>query len=175
MTILLKQIFGLIKLLNSETGTSQIAWGVAAGFVLGMSPILSLQALIIFACILIFRIQAGAAFIAAFFFKFAAYMIDPLFAAVGARVLEEPSLHGLFTTLYNLPLVPLTRFNNSIVMGSGVTAIVLMPVVYFLSRKLVLKYREAIVQRYQETKFWKAVKATAFYKWYAAYDNLYGQ
>ena len=174
MTILLKQIFGLLKLLNSETGTNQIAWGVAAGFVLGMSPALSLQALIIFMLILCFRIQAGAAFLTAFFFKFIAYLMDPVFALVGARVLEEPSLRELFTTMYNMPLVPLTRFNNSVVMGSGVTAILLMPFIYILAKLLVVKYREKIVRRYQETKVWKAVKATAFYKWYASYDELYG-
>ncbi len=175
MTILLKQIFGLLKLLNSETGTNQIAWGVAAGFVLGMSPTLSLQTFLIFLLILIFRIQAGAAFLSAFFFKFIAYLLDPVFASAGATVLEMPSLRGLFTTMYNMPLVPLTRFNNSIVMGSGVTAVVMMPVVFFVSRFLVVKYREKIVKRYQETKFWKAVKATAFYKWYASYDQMYGQ
>ncbi len=174
MTILLKQIFGLIKLLNSETGTNQIAWGVAAGFVLGMSPALSLQSFVIFLLILFFRVQAGAAFLAAFFFKFVAYLLDPVFASVGAMVLEQPSLRGTFTVLYNMPLVPLTRFNNSIVMGSGVTAVLLMPCVFFASRILIVKYREKIVQRYQETKFWKAVKATGLYKWYASYNELYG-
>jgi uncharacterized protein (TIGR03546 family) len=174
LTILLKQIFGLIKLLNSETGTNQIAWGIAAGFVLGMSPMLSLQTLLIIFLILIFRIQAGAAFLAAFFFKFVAYLLDPYFALAGALVLESSSLKGLFTTMYNMPLVPLTRFNNSIVMGSGLTAILLMPVIYIVSRMLIVKYRIAIVQRFQNTKFWKAVKATAFYKWYATYDSFYG-
>ena len=174
MTIILKQIFGLIKLLNSETGTNQIAWGVAAGLVLGLSPALSLQTLFIFLLILFFRIQAGAAFLAAFFFKFVAYLLDPLFADVGAGVLEMPSLHALFTTLYNLPLVPLTRFNNSIVMGSGVAAIILMPVVFVITRILIGKYREQIVKRYQETKMWKAVKATSFYKWYVSYDEMFG-
>jgi uncharacterized protein (TIGR03546 family) len=174
LTILLKQIFGLLKLLNSETGTNQIAWGVAAGFVLGMSPTLSIQTLLIFILILIFRIQAGAAFLTAFFFKFLAYLLDPVFASVGSHVLEMPSLHGLFTTMYNMPLVPLTRFNNSIVMGAGVTAFILMPVVFLASRLLVVKYREKIVKRYHETKFWKAVKATSFYKWYVSYDEMYG-
>lgn len=174
MTILLKQIFGLIKLLNSETGTNQIAWGVAAGFVLGMSPMLSLQAFLIFLLVLIFRIQVGAAFLAAFFFKFVAYLLDPIFASIGSAVLEMGSLQALFTMLYNMPLVPLTRFNNSIVMGSGVVAVLLMPVIFMVSRFLIGKYREQILQRYQKTKFWKAVQATGLYKWYASYDQMFG-
>ncbi len=174
MTLLLKQIFGLLKLLNSETGTNQIAWGIAAGFVLGMSPVFSLQTLLIFILILIFRIQAGAAFLAAFFFKFAAYLLDPMFAMVGAFVLEQSALQGLFTWIYNAPILPLTRFNNSVVMGSGVTAILMMPVVFYGSKYLVIKYRKTVVDRFKESKFWKAVQATAFYKWYAAYEENFG-
>lgn len=175
MTLILKQIFGLIKLLNSETGTNQIAWGVAAGFVLGMSPIFSLQACLIFLLILLFRIQAGAAFLTAFFFKFVAYLLDPAFAAVGAAVLEHPDLRQLFITLYNMPIVPLTRFNNSIVMGSGVLAILLMPVVFFLARMLVVKYRVAVVERYRSTALFKAIQATKFYKMYENYQSLRGK
>ena len=172
MTILLKQLFGLIKLLNSETGTNQIAWGVAAGFVLGMSPAFSLQTIIIFLLILLFRIQAGAAFVSAFFFSFIAYILDPLSAALGTWILELPSMQSLYTTMYNQPIVPLTRFNNSIVMGSGALAILLMPFVYFGARIFVLKYRETIVQRYKDTAFWKALQATRIYKWYLRYEEL---
>ena len=42
MTFLLKQIFGFLKLLNSENGSNQLAAGIAAGFILGMTPMMSL-------------------------------------------------------------------------------------------------------------------------------------
>jgi uncharacterized protein (TIGR03546 family) len=172
LTILLQQLFGLIKLLNSETGTNQIAWGVAAGFVLGMSPAFSLQTIIIFLLILLFRIQAGAAFVSAFFFTFIAFLLDPLSAALGSWILELPSMQSFYTSMYNLPIVPLTRFNNSIVMGSGALAIVLMPLVYLGAKMLVIKYRATIVQRYKDTAFWKALEATKIYKWYLRYEEL---
>ena len=41
MTLILKQMFSLLKLLNSETGTNQIAAGVALGFIMGMAPAFS--------------------------------------------------------------------------------------------------------------------------------------
>lgn len=174
MGLLLKQLFGLIKLLNSETGHNQIAAGVACGFILGMTPILSLQSLLVFIVIFFFRVQAGAAFIAAFFFAFIAWVFDPLFHYFGSFVLTAPPLQGLWTSLYNMPLVPLTRFNNSVVMGSGVVAILLFPVIYWGTKKLVIKYRETVVARIKSTKFWKALQATSLYKWYYTYDNLYG-
>jgi uncharacterized protein (TIGR03546 family) len=175
MTLLLKQLFGFLKLLNSETGQNQIAAGIACGFILGMTPMMSLQTFLVFMVIFFFRVQAGAAFLAAFFFKFAGWLLDPVFHSVGSSVLEIEGLQGLFTTMYNIPLLPLTRFNNTIVMGSGVVTIVLFPVVFFVSRALIVKYRATVVARIKETKAWKAVQATSLYKWYYTYDNLYGQ
>jgi uncharacterized protein (TIGR03546 family) len=93
---------------------------------------------------------------------------------VGSSILEMDALRGLFTTMYNVPLLPLTRFNNTIVMGSGVVTIILSPVVYVLSLIMIKKYRSTVVARFKQTKFWKAIQATSFYKWYYTYDNLYG-
>ena len=174
MTLILKQLFQLIKLLNSEQGTKQIAWGVAFGFVLGMTPSFSLQTLLVFLILLLFRVQMGAAFVTAFFFKFIAYLLDPLFHMVGSAVLGMDALQGLFTQMYNMPVVPWTRFYNTIVMGSGVVSLALTPVVFIVSLKSVEKYREHVYYKFQQSRFFKALKATAFYKWYAKYDEYYG-
>ena len=173
MTLILKQIFAFLKMLNSETGHNSLAAGVAAGFILGFSPMLSLQSILVLLCIFVFRIQMGAAFLAAFFFAFIGYLLDPAFHALGTTILESPALEPLFTKMYNMPLVPLTRFNNSIVMGAGVLTIVLSPVIYFVSLFLIMKYREKVLARFKATKFWKAVQATSLYKWYYTYDKLY--
>lgn len=174
MTLLLKQFFGLIKLLNSETGHNQIAAGIAAGFVLGMTPAFSLQSALIFLCLFLFRIQIGMAFLAAFFFSFVAWLLDPLFHALGSAVLNLSALEGLFTTLYNMPIVPFTRFNNTIVMGSGVFSLLAFPFVFLGGRALVVQYRVTVVERIRNTKVWKAVKATSLYNLYYTYDKTFG-
>ena len=112
--------------------------------------------------------------VSAGFFTFAAYLLDPIFDSVGQKILEIEVLNGIFTTLYNMPIIPFTRFNNSIVMGSGVVSIALAPFVFILARTLVVKYREAVVERFKKSKLWKAFKATSFYRWYYKYDSLYG-
>lgn len=173
MTLLLKQIFGFLKLLNSDTGTNQLAAGVAAGFVLGMTPAFSLQTILIILFILFFRIQIGAALLGAFFFSFPAYLLDPVFSKVGEILLESNGLEALWTSLYNMPIIPYTRFYNSLVMGSGVVAFLLSPLIFILAKILIQKYRVKVVEKFKETKFWKAVKATALFKWYAKYDSLY--
>ncbi len=171
MGLILKQIFAFIKLLNSDTGTISLAAGLTCGFILGMTPVLSLHSLLIFLILFFFRIQIGAAFLAAFFFKFVAFLLDPLFDSVGRKVLEMESLAPIFTKLYNMPLIPFTRFNNSIVMGSAVITIILSPIVFIISQRLIVKYRVTVLARFKTTKMWKAVEATKFYQWYYKYEQ----
>lgn len=171
MGLILKQIFAFIKLLNSDTGTISLAAGMTCGFILGMTPVLSLHSLIVFMILFFFRIQIGAALITAFFFKFLAFLLDPLFDVVGRKVLEMESLTPILTKLYNMPIIPFTRFNNSIVMGSAVITFALSPFVFILCQTLIIKYRVTVLARFKETKVWKAVEATKFYQWYYKYDQ----
>lgn len=173
MTLILKQLFSLLRLLNSDTGANQIAAGVACGLILGFAPMLSLQALLVFVCMFLFRIQIGAALTSAFFFALVAWLFDPVSHAVGSAILETPALQSLFTALYNMPLVPLTRFYNSVVMGAGVVSILLAPLVFFGSKRLIVVYRIKVVERFRNSPFWKLWSGTAFFKWYSTYEKLH--
>jgi uncharacterized protein (TIGR03546 family) len=173
MGLILKQLFSFIKLLNSDTGNISLAAGMTCGFILGMTPVLSLHSLIIFLILFFFRIQIGAALVCAFFFKFTAFLLDPLFHSVGTKVLELGQLQSLFTLLYNMPLIPYTRFNNSIVMGSAVITFSLSPIVFILSQFLIIKYREQVLAKFKSSKLWKAIEATKFYQWYYKYDQYH--
>ncbi len=174
MTLLLKQLFAFLKLLNSDTGTNQLATGLSLGLVLGFSPFLSLQTFLILILCFFFRVQLGAAFLSAFFFKFVAFLFDPITDSLGRAVLENAGLRPLFVSLYNMPLVPLTRFNNSIIMGSGLVGLILALPMFFIFKNLIVKYRLHILERIKGTKWWKAMQATSLFKWYNTYDKLYG-
>ena len=174
MVTILKQIFALLKVLNSDTGENQIAAGIACGLVLGFAPMFSLQTVLMIIVLFFFRIQIGAALTASFFFAVIAWVFDPVFDILGGKVLELEALNGLFTMLYNAPIIPFTKFYNSVVMGAGIFSLLLAPVIFFIAKIGIKKYREKVLAKLQETKFWKAVKATKFYKWYAKYDELYG-
>lgn len=174
MTLLLKQIFGFFKLLNSDTGTYQLASGLTLGMFLGFSPMFSLQTIIVFFILFFFRIQMGAAFLAAFFFKFVAFLVDPLADILGRLVLEAPGLRSVWITLYNMPIIPFTRFNNSIVMGSFLVALILSIPIFYMFKTFIEKYRATVVTRFKQTKFWKVFTATKLYNWYTTYDKLYG-
>jgi|SRR6185312_3864640 len=174
MSLLLKQIFQFFRLLNSDTGTNPLAAGLACGLILGFSPFLSLQTLIVLICCFFFRIQLGGALLSAFFFKFIAYLIDPISDPLGRSVLESSTLHPLFVSLYNIPFIPLTRFNNSVVMGSGLIGLILLVPAFFLFKAGIIKYRATVVAKYKQSKIWKFWAATSVYKWYSKYEQFYG-
>jgi uncharacterized protein (TIGR03546 family) len=175
MSLILKQLYAFIKLLNSDTGQNSLAIGLALGIIFGFSPMLSLQTLIIFLIAIFFHVQLGAAMLSGFFFKLIAFLFDPLADTIGRYFLELPSLRPLFVQMYNMPLIPFTRFNNSIVMGSGILAFILAPIAFFVFRYLIIKYREIILSRFKDSKIFKAMAATKLYQWYSTYESLYGK
>jgi uncharacterized protein (TIGR03546 family) len=174
MTLLLKQLFNLFKLLNSDKGENQLAAGVACGLILGFAPGFSLQTVLIIVVLFFARVQIGAALSCGFFFSIVAWVLDPVFDQVGQIALEIESLNGLYTTMYNLPIVPFTKFYNSVAMGALIISVLSFPFVFFLSKTMIVKYRNTVVKKFEQTKFFKALKTTSFYKWYVKYEELYG-
>lgn len=174
MSLLLKQLINLIRLLHSDTGQNQIAAGLAFGVFLGFAPFISLQTVLVLLIVFLFRVQLGAAFLSAFFFKLVAFLLDPVADPIGRSLLENPSLRSIWTYMYNVPFLPMTRFNNSIILGSFAISIVLCPILFFVFKKLVLKYRSTVAQRVESSKAWQAIKATKLYDWYGKYRDLYG-
>ena len=174
MTILIKQIISFIQLLHSDSGQNQVAAGLSLGIFLGLAPFLSIQTAVVIMIVFLFRIQFGAAAVAAFFFKFVAFVLDPVADQIGRAILEHESLRPIWVKMYNVPFLPMTRFNNSIVMGSFAISIVACPILFFVFRALIFKYQAAIKDRFEQTAMWKAFKATKFHSWYQKYQNLYG-
>ena len=129
-----------MTVLKGVTGLAGIAGGITWGFVLGLSPFLSLQGFLLFFGLFIFRFSWVASILSTVFFAGVAYLCAPLFHHMGEAILNIEALEGVFTFFYNSPLIPYTDFNNTVVMGAGVCAIFLAPVVFFLSRILAAKY-----------------------------------
>lgn len=172
--IILQQLFNLIKLLNSEKGEVSIAAGFALGMVLGFVPAnaLIIGAIFFFFCIL--RINGAAMFLAWPLFKLLAFPLDPLFDRLGYALLTWPALQSLWTKAYNAPLLPWTRFNNSVVAGSLAAGLILFLPALFFFRWLIRRYRESVWRRLSESKPMKVLKATTLYQWYEKYQNLKG-
>ena len=163
----------LIKILRSAASPAQIAGGFMLGMVLGLTPLLTLHNLIIFILIIIFNVNIAMAIFSFGIFSGIAYLFDPLFHNLGYYLLVDvTSLHDLWTRLYNIPVIALSRYNNTVVMGSLVTALILMIPVYFLTRIGVIQYREKIDSRVQKLKIMQVIKSSSIYNFYQKIKSL---
>jgi uncharacterized protein (TIGR03546 family) len=135
----LKSIMGILQ---SEDSPWQVAGGVMLGCFFGFLPVNTPQSTLLFLLIMFFNVNNGAALVSAALFAAVAALLDPLAHRIGyALLVGNDALTPLWTALSNLPLVPFTRFNNTVVLGSTVLALVLGLPVLFGSRWLLLYYR----------------------------------
>ena len=105
----------------------QMAWAVAFGLLLGVVPHGNLLAIGLLLVVLSLKINHALAGLTAIGATFVATKLDPYSHEVGNFVLTHPGLNESVTTAWQLPLVPWTDLNNTVVMGSfviGVAALV---------------------------------------------------
>lgn len=96
---------------------------------LGFSPSLgSLHLIVLLLSLCILRLPLVFLFlVSAAFWALGFFGLDAAINALGLKVLREPLLSGLWTQMYNAPLIPWTRFSNSMVMGATVLTFALLP------------------------------------------------
>jgi len=164
--LLLKLLQQLIKTLNSDGTPGQVAAGMALGAALGLTPLLNLHNLLIIGIAMLVTVSMPGFFLGWALFVPLGFAFDPAFDALGRTLLALPSLRSMWTGWYNTPVVPLTNFNNSIVLGSFVAWLVALVPLYFLLRWGVAKYRATIFERLKKTRFVKAIGASKVYNIY---------
>ena len=89
---------------------------------------------------------------------------------IGYFILTLGSLKGFFTELYNMPIVPWTSFNNTVVMGGIILSIILFLPLYFLSLKIVSYYNIKLKDKILNLKIVKALKMSFLFEWYFKND-----
>lgn len=163
---MISMLANLLKALNSESGPGQIALAFSLALITGLTPLLSFHNLLILFLACIVRINFGAFILGTLFFSGLAYLLDPIFMSVGESLLLNESLQTFWTGLYQSNFWRITEFNNTLVLGSLVVALVLFLPVLLLSRWLVTTYRERVMTWVNTLKITKILKASSFYKIY---------
>ena len=166
MLTLLKLIQSIIKTLHSDGTPGQVAAGIALGSALGLTPLMNVHNLFIFALIVLLNVSFGGGMLGWMLFVPLGFLLDPVFHAIGLRLLEAPSLRSMWTDWYNTPLVPYTNFNNTVVLGSVVGWVVLVVPIFFAAKWGVARYRATIGERVRQSRFYKAITASQVYNWY---------
>ena len=122
----------------------QIAFGVAMGMMTGLIPKDSLFVAVLGIMLLVSTANLFSAFVTGFLFSWIGFALDPLSHSLGKWILTQPGLQSTFVALYETPLVAWTRFENTIVTGSTVMAIVAFLPVYFFVSSICKKYGPGI-------------------------------
>lgn len=166
MLVILKWIQSIFGALNSEGTPRQVGAGIALGAALGLTPLLNIHNLCIYLAAYLLNVSLAGFSLGWALFIPVGFLLDPLFDRVGEALLAAPALQGFWTGLYNQPGVPLTNFNNTIVLGSVVTWLVALVPIALAAEVLVARYRATLLTRLEQTPFFKALKASQLYNYY---------
>lgn len=165
--IIFKIFSKFIKALRSNDTPEQIAWGIALGTILGLTPFFTLQNIILIIFIVLIKVNLSAVIFSFILYSLIGYMLDPVFHALGFFVLVNVDfLQPMWIWLYNLPVAPFTRFNNTVVIGSLIIALILLIPHYLFFKRVVIKYRtswNSAIQKWKITKIIKGNKLVRFY------------
>ena len=165
----------LVKILRSAASPNQIAAGFIIGMIIGLTPFWTLHNLILIIILIIVNVNIGTAIFSFLLFSAIAFLADPIFHHFGYFLLVDlDSMKTFWTYLYNAPLVALSKYNNTVVMGSFVISLILALPMYFLSKAGVIFYRENIDKKMQKWKIVQAIKGSKIYSFYEKIRNLGG-
>jgi uncharacterized protein (TIGR03546 family) len=168
--LLLKLLQSLVKALNSEGTPGQVAAGIALGAVFGLTPLMNLHNLVLFVLAVVLNVSFPGVMLGWALCLPVGFALDPVFDAVGRLLLVgTPALLPLWTWCYNTPIVAITNFNNTIVLGSVVVWAAALVPLFFVLRWLVTTYRATVYARLQRTKLFQAVKASRVYNIYTLF------
>ena len=174
MFLILKYVAKLLKALSSEASPNQLAGGFILGMIIGLTPVLSVHNLLIMVLIIILKVNIGMAILAFLIFSGIAYLADPLFHSFGIWILENDGLQDTWTSMYNNELWAITKFYNTVVIGSFISALVLCVPMFPLTKVGVVQYRKHIHEKVMKTKFAKALKGTKLYSVYQTVARVRG-
>jgi uncharacterized protein (TIGR03546 family) len=155
---MLKPIVKLIVALNGNLKKGQIAAGFSWGVLLGLIPAGNFFWIILFVVSFFFKHHHASKVLVLAIIKLLMAFIAPLLDVLGWEILHIEALQPLFTSLYNMPFVPLTRFNNTLVAGGLVGGLALWLPVFFLISALVPVYRNKAAPKIRDSKLMTAVK-----------------
>src|SRR5574341_148309 len=165
--LVLKLIQSLVKTLHSDGTPGQVAAGIALGSILGLTPLLNLHNALVFAAIFVLNVSFPAALLGWALFVPVGFLLDPVFDRIGrVLLLDTPALTPLWSTLANTPVVPLTNFNNTVVLGSVVFSVFFLTPLFFAARWGVARYRDTVGRWIVGTRVYRLVTASKLFNVY---------
>ena len=166
--IMLNLLAQLLKALNSESAPGQIGLAVAFSLWVALTPMWTVNNLLIFILVLMLRVNLSTFFAGVAAFSLLTLALDPISERLGTALLQMTSLQPLWASMYQQGIWRVLQFNNTLMLGGSVLAILAFLPVSMLTRMLVVQYRARLLAWIQKFKVVQALKASKFYQWYQA-------
>lgn len=154
------KIAKIFVVINSNTRPLQVGAGAAFALLLGLIPFVlpavppvNLLWIAIFLISLFLKVNQAFQAVFLLIFKILAPLVYPVTSRIGEAILTAPFLQDFFTTLNNLPVVPFTFFNSTLVMGGLALGLVLFAPLTLGSTLLLQLYRDRLRERIARSKF----------------------
>jgi len=161
---LLKAIGKLITALNGNIKKSQIAAGLAWGVLLGLVPSGSFFGIVLLLVSFFFSHHHWSKLFVMIILK----LLSPFFIYwvdfIGWEILHFDAFFPFFTAMYNMPFVPFTKFNNTLVMGGLALGLVLWLPSFLIFLALIPMYRNHIAVKIRNSKIVKTLANSPFLK-----------
>lgn len=156
----------LIKGLTAETTPAQIGAGITIGFLIGLMPKATLTAQLLIVVLMATRVNIPMGMLAVLAVSLLNPLLDKVTDPIGYALLTSEALRPFWTKLYNMPVMPWTGFNNTVVPGGLALGAVLAAPVYFAGRSFGVFYNEKLRERVTGSKLVKGLKASWLFDWY---------
>jgi uncharacterized protein (TIGR03546 family) len=170
--ILLSFLAQILNILRSAATPSQIAAGFVMGMVAGLIPSLFVLILVILLFVIL-NVNVSSGLLAMAIFGFIGYLIDPFSNALGYVVLAQVGfLRPVWIAFYDTPFIPLTGFNNTVVMGNLVLAIILIIPIYSSAQLGVITYHKLYKKKVEQSTVFRYVQGWNIYQWYSKLKQI---
>jgi len=160
--MLVKGIANLVFVLNSNKHPREVAAAIAMGLLLALIPVNNILWVAIFVISFFLKLNLAVEILFIIIFKLILPFTDPLLDRLGFFLLSIDKLQPFYTSIYNTPFIPFTRFNTTLVAGGLAAGIVLYIPVYFLAVTLVKLYRRRLKDKILGSKFVRRITENPF-------------
>jgi uncharacterized protein (TIGR03546 family) len=146
----------ILAVFNANVRPSEIAGGIALALLAALVPAGNLLWFGLLLVVFIVKVNQAIFFVFLAIFKLIAFIFDPALDALGYVILTTPALQNLFIEMANTPLVPWTRYNETLVMGGLVGGILAFIPTVVLSILLIKVWRNKLHALLVNSKIYKA-------------------
>lgn len=163
----------ILKVLNSETAPAQIAAAVILALFMGLSPLGAPHNLFFLLLVLVLRVNLSLFIVSFGIFSAIGWLMDPWAHSLGLALLQAEALQGLWTALYNNDFWRFLGFNNTLTLGSMLSALVLSVPLYFGVTWAVRNYRQHVLDYVRRSRVMVALTSNKWgRRFYSIYSSL---